>query len=501
MSDGRNGLPPGWATTTLGDVAAVKGGLTKGKKRKPDDVLVTVPYLRVANVQRGFLDLQEVKTIEATPDEVEELRLLDGDVLFNEGGDRDKLGRGWVWEEQLDDCIHQNHVFRARFGAGFSPKFVSLYANHMGQAYFLKSGKQTTNLASINMTKLKGLPLRIAPPAEQKRIVAKIEALQEEADAAKEALDAIPPLLEKFRQSVLASAFRGDLTKAWREAHPEAEPASKLLERIREERRLRWEEALPGKKYKPAAPVDADGLPELPKGWCWASVEELTSAVAPVVYGIILPGPHVDGGVPFVRPADITDGRVELDALPRTSPEIAVKYRRAALRSGDLVFSIVGTIGKWLIVPDWLEGANITQSSVRIRPVAPLDAEFILRALQAPTVTKQMDLMMFGNAVQRLNVEHVRRLAVPVPPHAEWTAMKVKIRAALEAADAQQERVSEMAARHAALGQAILAKAFRGELVPQDPDDEPASKLLERIHRVPATNERSSRRRDPVAAT
>jgi type I restriction enzyme S subunit len=107
-------LPEGWEWASLGAIAELKGGLTKGQKRKAADILREVPYLRVANVQRGFLALGEVKTIDATEEEIQELRLETGDVLFNEGGDRDKLGRGWVWEGKIAECVHQNHVFRAR---------------------------------------------------------------------------------------------------------------------------------------------------------------------------------------------------------------------------------------------------------------------------------------------------------------------------------------------------------------------------------------------------
>lgn len=226
---------------------------------------------------------------------------------------------------------------------------------------------------------------------------------------------------------------------------------------------------------------------ELPLGWCWARLEELTPADAPIVYGIILPGPHVEGGVPFIRPIDITDGTVEVSALPRTSSEIAAKYRRASLQAGDLVFSIVGTIGKWLIVSEELSGANITQSSVRIRPLPPVSAKFLLCLLQSPMVSAQIHRLLFGNAVQRLNVEHVRGLATPVPPLNEQRrileriddlqARSRKVRLELEAIPPllEQYRLS------------VLAAAFRGDLTAewreQHPDAEPASVLLGRIQR------------------
>ena len=133
----------------------MKGGVTKDSKREADPGYVEYPYLRVANVQRGFLDLSVVTTIRAHHDKAEKLVLQHGDILFNEGGDRDKLGRGWVWEGQIENCIHQNHVFRARLtNGGFDPYFISMHANTWGQRWFERHGKQTTNLASINLATL-----------------------------------------------------------------------------------------------------------------------------------------------------------------------------------------------------------------------------------------------------------------------------------------------------------------------------------------------------------
>ncbi len=168
-------LPEGWAWARLDALAAIKGGITVDKKRQ-DPTARNVPYLRVANVQRGYLDLAEVKLIDAPEAEIKELRLLPGDILFNEGGDRDKLGRGWIWEGQLPECIHQNHVFRARpFAVEVSSKLVSWWGNTFGRDYFIREGKQTTNLASINLTKLSALPVPLPPLAEQSRMAEEIE--------------------------------------------------------------------------------------------------------------------------------------------------------------------------------------------------------------------------------------------------------------------------------------------------------------------------------------
>lgn len=230
---GFQGLPAGWVWTTLAAISQLQGGLTKGQKRRAGRRYREVPYLRVANVQRGYLDLQEVGRIAASEDDIHRLALRPGDVLFNEGGDRDKLGRGWVWRGELPECIHQNHVFRARLlTADIEPEYVSYYGNSAGQIYFMAQGRQTTNLASINLTKLGALPIPLPPAAEQRRIVQEVERLFEEAGVVEVAANSGLQRAERLRQSVLKRAFEGRLVPQ----DPTDEPAAVLLKRIHAER-------------------------------------------------------------------------------------------------------------------------------------------------------------------------------------------------------------------------------------------------------------------------
>ena len=206
-------LPAGWTWATLDALAEIKGGITKDQNRKHTAPARSVPYLRVANVQRGYIDLTEVKEIVTTEDEIRDLALKPGDILFNEGGDRDKLGRGWVWNGELPECIHQNHVFRARLHvAELNPKLVSWYANTFGQKFFFDEGKHTTNLASISMSKLKGLPVPIPPPAEQTRIVAEVERRLSVVEELESVVSANLQRATRLRQSILQKAFTGELT-------------------------------------------------------------------------------------------------------------------------------------------------------------------------------------------------------------------------------------------------------------------------------------------------
>ena len=226
-------LPEGWVWATLEQISHLKGGVTKGQRHRSDQVLKEVPYLRVANVQRGFLDLSEVKSIRVPKKTVEELRLMKGDVLFTEGGDRDKLGRGWVWRDEILDCIHQNHVFRSRLHSNeVVPELVSWWGNSFGQDFFERYGKQTTNLASINLTLLSTFPVPLPPVAEQNRIVAEVERRLSVLQQAESVVEANLTRAGRLRQSILKQAFSGNLVPQ----DPSDEPASVLLERIRAER-------------------------------------------------------------------------------------------------------------------------------------------------------------------------------------------------------------------------------------------------------------------------
>ena len=226
----------GWTWTALGEIAELKGGITKDSKRETDPDFVEYPYLRVANVQRGFLDLAQVTTIRADPHKAAKLVLEPGDILFNEGGDRDKLGRGWVWEGQIANCIHQNHVFRARLTDGdFDPYFISMHANTWGQRWFETHGKQTTNLASINLMTLKSFPVPAPPLDEQRAVVDELQSIMRSADRLRANLDRAEQRAKTLRRAILSRAFSGQLVPQ----DPNDEPAPLLLERIAASRRAK----------------------------------------------------------------------------------------------------------------------------------------------------------------------------------------------------------------------------------------------------------------------
>ncbi len=169
----------------LSEVAFLQTGIAKGKRYADQVPIVEVPYLRVANVQDGHLDLSEIKTIVVPKAEEARFRLQGGDVVVCEGGDIDKVGRGAIWREQIPNCVHQNHIFCLRANrAVLVPEFLALQlGSAYGKKYFLGCAKKTSNLASINSTQVKAFPLRLPNLPEQRRLVRVIETLQSARDA------------------------------------------------------------------------------------------------------------------------------------------------------------------------------------------------------------------------------------------------------------------------------------------------------------------------------
>lgn len=157
--------PKGWEEIELKQIATIRSGVTKGRDLEGKS-LVSVPYMRVANVQDGYIDLSDIKEIEVPETDIKKYALEFGDILLTEGGDPDKLGRGAVWKKEIDTCIHQNHVFSVRIKTPLKilPEFLSdLIGSTRGKRYFLKVGKQTTGIATINKTVLSQFPTLIPP--------------------------------------------------------------------------------------------------------------------------------------------------------------------------------------------------------------------------------------------------------------------------------------------------------------------------------------------------
>ncbi|WP_018404067.1 restriction endonuclease subunit S [Marinobacter gelidimuriae] len=207
-SEGPFRLPPGWFLSRLDDITDIQGGIAKGKKLS-DKKMRSLPYLRVANVQRSSLDLSEIKDIEIAENEVERYLVHPRDLLITEGGDWDKVGRTAIWDGSINPMAHQNHVFRARLIMDEqNERWFEKYLNsQFARDYFAGSSKQTTNLASINKTQLRSCTIPLPPLEEQARIVDKFDELMVFCDQLKECLSQANKTRSQLAEAVVEQAI------------------------------------------------------------------------------------------------------------------------------------------------------------------------------------------------------------------------------------------------------------------------------------------------------
>jgi type I restriction enzyme S subunit len=441
----------------------------------------------------GEIDLSDLRFV--APEKP--IRVTTGDVLFNNTNSPSLVGKTALIVTD-DEWAFSNHMTRIRSASLVDSEFVAKQLHFLRESgYFLQHCAKHVNQASISSKFLSSeLPFLLPPAGEQKRIVARVKELQARSRATRESLELLLAMLEQFRQSVLAAAFRGDLTADWRAQNPDVEPASELLDRIRAERREHWERAewaamrVAGRvpaddRWKsryvaPEAP-DPSRLPELPHGWGWATLEEVSSGVDTICYGVVQPGDQAEGGVPLLRVCDIEGGRVDAEELRTISADVDAQYSRSRLQGGEVVVTVVGTIGRVAIAPLELRGANIARAVARIVPLSGVRAEWISAALQSPPLQQWLTQEAREVARKTLNIGTLLRTTIPVAPVEEMAVIERIIPKVLDAARRVEIQVRDARRQLVNQDRAILSKAFRGELVPQDPSDEPASVLLERI--------------------
>ena len=210
-------IPADWEVVRLGDVEEVQTGRAVNGK-SPRSEAMEVPYLSVANVKDGYLDLTTVKTMRVSPSEIARYRLQRSDVLFTEGGDADKLGRGTVWRSEIPLCLHQNHIFAVRPDPEvIMAEFLSAFAaSGFGKRYFLGAAKQTTNLASVNSTQLKQMTLALPNIREQGTMVGALSAMGVSIQKATSYWDDLRLLKDSAADALLTGRVRVKVRYDWR---------------------------------------------------------------------------------------------------------------------------------------------------------------------------------------------------------------------------------------------------------------------------------------------
>jgi type I restriction enzyme S subunit len=384
-----------------------------------------------------------------------------------------------MYRGELPGACFTNSLIRFQASKAVEPRFaLYLFRQWMRTGAFTALGQITTNIAHLGVGRFAEMDFPLPPLPEQRRIVAKLDSLQSKSRRAKDALDAIPPLLERFRQSVLAAAFRGDLTAEWRAKNPDVEPASELLKRIRVERRRRWEEGelakmrakgkVPGDdrwkgKYVEPEPVDAEGLGELPEGWCWATLEQ----VAQLVTGGTPPGKEAGcygGTTPFFKPTDLQAG-IHLRAARQYVTAHGRGFLDVLPPDSVLITCIGATIGKTGLAR---VECTVNQQINAAVPLAVVDAEFLYWFAVSAAAQDWITSNASATTLPILNKSRLARMPVPVAPISEQRQIALQASFGDRAMASLRDALGSAQDELASLGRSILFKAFRGELVTED---------------------------------
>ncbi len=496
MSLTRQTLPRGWVWSTVGEV----GEVNLGRQRSPKNRSAEYPtkYIRAANLTWEGIDLTEVLEMDFKPHEREVYRLRQGDVLLSEAsGSADQVGKPAVWRLEEGEYCFQNTVIRFR-SQEIIPDFAKFVFSHYARNGVFARVAKGIGIHHLGADRLSAIPFPVPPVAEQHRIVAKVEQLLSDLDAAVAALERVRVKLKRYRASVLKAAIEGKLTEEWRARHPRTEPATILLDRILKERRCRWEEAQSikfaearmeppknwlGKYQEPKGP-GSSGLPKVPEGWCCVSLGQLLHGIEGGKSFKCLPRKAMLDEWGVIKVSAMTWGTF-LEDEQKAIPSHVNFDPSDEVKPGDLLLSRSNTaelVGATVFVEECRPRLLLSDKSLRLVACESLDQRWLHGALSSPVARRQLSRMATGtsNSMRNVSQDKIESVIIPLPPLAEQKRIVVEIEGRLSVLDQFAAQVGANLKRASRLRQSILKRAFEGRLVPQDPTDEPADKLLER---------------------
>lgn len=461
-STSADGVPEGWTETELGTfVASMANGVYKPAEAYAAD---GVACLRMYNIQDGTIVLRDVKRMQLSPAEVEQYRLDRGDILVNRVNSRELVGKAALCPDFSEPTVFESKNIRVRLDAtAVVPAYVNLLLLHDPiRQRLTDAAKQTVGMATVSQPTLASLRLPFPPLAEQKRIVAKLEELLGKLEAAKQRLAKVPALLKRFRQSILAAACSGRLTE------PSTVSRDRVIGELRDPSEFEW-----------------PGRGEMRKSWKWAYLGD----IADCRLGKMLDKAK-NSGLPtrYLRNINVRWFGFDLTDLfeMRIEPDERETF---AVRDGDVLVCEGGEPGRAAV---WRGGSNelVFQKAIhRVRLPEFILPEWFVLNVKHDAEAGHLDELFTGSTIKHLTGVQFAKYPMVVPPPREQHEIVRRVEALFTLADAAERRVAAASAKADRITAAILAKAFRGELLPTEAtlarregrDYEPASVLLDRI--------------------
>jgi type I restriction enzyme S subunit len=437
MSEERWDIPLTWSWSSLGELAEVVGGGTPSTSDDSNFSEHGIAWLTPADltdykdtyIARGRRDLSEQGY------RLSAARLLPpGTVLFTS---RAPIGYCAIASTE----ISTNQGFKSFvLKGGISPEYIRYYL--LASVEYAESKASGTTFKELSGSRAAELTVPISPLPEQRRIVTKIDSLSAKSKRARDHLDHTPLLVEKYKQAILAAAFRGNLTADWRASNARKNSSE----------------------------------------WNKRQLIDICDAQRPITYGVIKLGPEMPNGVPCLRTSNVRWLRVDVEGMKRISPKLSSEYARTVLRGGEVLVNVRGTLGGVAVATPSMTGWNVSRE-VAVAPVdtAVVEPNYLAFWIGAYASQRWLNRVEKGVAYTGINLEDLRKLPVEFPSMDQQREIIRRIETAFALIDRLACEVTNARKLIDHLDQAVLAKAFMGELVPQDPSDEPASMLLDEL--------------------
>jgi len=452
-------IPESWKWAKLEDVCAV----TDRDHRTPKYTKDGVPLISPKDFTEDGIDFSELKRVDKSELEAfkKKCNPEKGDILYSRIG---TIGEARLLNFDFEFvALHSIALIKPVLNTVKSKYLLYLLQTHDIKKQALHNVK-SVGTPDLGLKRIKNFDIPLAPFSKQGIIVAEIEKQFSRLDEAITALTRITANLKRYKASVLKAAVEGKLTEQWRKEHPAVEPASELLKRILTERRKKWEEKNPSKKYKEPATPDTVNLPELPKGWGWATLPQFGELNRGKSKHRPRNAPHLYGGpYPFVQTGDIKNATGVLREYKQTYSEKGLKQSRLWPK-GTLCITIAANIADTAILgfdacfPDSIVGFTSDSENVDTRFV-----EYFFR-----TAKENIERFAPATAQKNINLEILNDLAIPLPPVREQQAIINEIEQRLSVTEEIEATIEINLKRADRLRQAILIKAFSGNLLYKD---------------------------------